>query len=542
MKLFTPNDPNFWEPENFLPMLKVRSKGAGLVPFRLWPHQAIMSAAVKKAVAERKWLVHIKSRQTGSSTFFSGIVYQHAAFRKGCWAAILAHKKNTAGSLAEMCNRFWRSTPREIRPERHGRVKRTLEFPKIDSRIDIASVMDAEPLRGETIQVLLATEISSWSDGTGEDAWISARNAVPSKGGFILAESTPKHLDDQLHQVVKEAERPHSQWIKCFIPWTMIHEYRLDPPPGWKPSRVIQDYWDSNPQMTTEQAVWMMQGGLPKCAYKIQRVRAEYPVDESDCWLSQGEAIYDRIRLRQMLNNLDGGTALAEDTNEYQEYRAPQKGHKYVIFVDPAASWSKRDLFAIVVLDCTDCSQSAEFLGHKNAWELAHLLAQTGRRYNDATIYVEANGVGEGILSHLIDNPKIRYRRVYHRASRSLGGGASTIPGWWSSEKSKRAAEGHLQDLIVDGSLTIYSVRSLRQLINYRGTWGKRRDSYGGHYDLANAWAGAAWAYMHTPTGGRWGKETQTPAQEAKVAWDRLMEKISPDPSGKGETPWGDHL
>ena len=540
MSIITPNDPGFWDPVNFLPMLKVRSKAKGLVPFRLWPHQLIMAAAVQKAVADRKWLVHIKSRQTGSSTFFTGIVYQHAAFRRGCWAAILAHKKPTARNLAEMANRYWRSTPKQMRPERHGRVKRTLEFPHIDSRIDIASVQDDEPLRGDTVQVLLATEISSWADAAGEDAWISARNAVPDKGGFILGESTPKHLNDQLHQVCKESELPNSKWLKCFIPWTMIDEYRTPPPPNWKPNQAVRDYWDKNPQMETAHAVWMQQVGLPKCAYRVSRFQAEYPIDETDCWLSPGEAIYDRIRLREMLHALDGGTALAENNEEYQEYQAPKEGHKYVIFCDPAASWAKRDMFAVVVLDCTDCSQSAEFLGHKNAWEMAHFLSATGRRYNDATLYVEANGVGEGILSHLIDNPKIRYRRVYHRASRAIGGGAATIPGWWSSEKSKRAAEGHLQDLIVDRSLTIYSVRSLRQLLNYRGTWGKRRDSYGGHFDVANAWAGAAWAYSHTPTGGRWGKESKTAAQEAQVAWDRLMEKISPN-SQDSETPWGDH-
>ncbi len=541
MGVLTPNNPGFWDPANFLPMLKVRSKTEGLVPFKLWPHQYIMAAAVQRAVTERKWLVHIKSRQTGSSTFFTGIVYQHAAFRRGCWCSILAHRKPTARNLAEMANRYWRSTPKSIRPERHGRVKRTLEFPRIDSRIDIASVQDDEPLRGDTIQVLLATEVSSWADAAGEDAWISARNAVPDKGGFIMAESTPRHLDDQLHLVCKEAERPNSQWLKCFIPWTMIEEYRAPPPPGWRPNKVIREYMDSHPQLTVEQAVWMQQSGLPKCAHRITRFRSEYPIDEGDCWLSPGEAIYDRTRLRRMLYDIDGNTNLSASNEEWLQFQKPIENHKYIIFCDPAASWSKRDLFAVVVLDVSDCSQAAEFLGHKNAWQMAHLLAKVGRDYNDATIFVEANGVGEGILSHLIDNPKLKYRRVYHRTSRRIGGGTASVPGWWSSEKTKRAAEGALQDLIVDGSLKIHSARSCKQLMNYRGSWGKRRDSAGGHFDLANAWAGAAWAYQHTPVGGRFGKERATPAQEAKVAWDNLMDKIDPT-FNTSETPWGDHL
>ncbi|QDP54543.1 MAG: hypothetical protein Unbinned2514contig1000_35 [Prokaryotic dsDNA virus sp.] len=396
-------------------------------------------------------------------------------------------------------------------------------------------------MRGDTIQVLLATEVSSWADAAGEDAWISARNAVPDKGGFIMAESTPRHLDDQLHLVCKEAERPNSQWLKCFIPWTMIEEYRAPPPPGWRPNKVIREYMDSHPQLTVEQAVWMQQSGLPKCAHRITRFRSEYPIDEGDCWLSPGEAIYDRTRLRRMLYDIDGNTNLSASNEEWLQFQKPIENHKYIIFCDPAASWSKRDLFAVVVLDVSDCSQAAEFLGHKNAWQMAHLLAKVGRDYNDATIFVEANGVGEGILSHLIDNPKLKYRRVYHRTSRRIGGGTASVPGWWSSEKTKRAAEGALQDLIVDGSLKIHSARSCKQLMNYRGSWGKRRDSAGGHFDLANAWAGAAWAYQHTPVGGRFGKERATPAQEAKVAWDNLMDKIDPT-FNTSETPWGDHL
>ena len=538
--IIRPGDPDFWNPEAFLPMLKVRSKTEGMIPFRLWSHQRILAASVRRAVAERKWLVHIKSRQTGSSTFFAGIVYQHAAFRKGCWAAILAHKKPTARNLAEMCNRYWRSTPKSIRPERHGRVKRTLEFPRLDSRIDVASVRDSEPLRGDTVQILLATELSSWLDSAGEDAWISARNAVPDVGGFILAESTPRHLDDQLHQVVKEAEMPNSKWHKIFIPWTMIDEYRTEPPPGWKPNAMVQGYWDRHPQMQVSHAVWMQQVGLAKCAYKLNRFRAEFPIDETDCWLSPGESIYDRSALRKMIYSIDGSTNISESNDEYQEYQAPVEGHKYVIFVDPAASWSKRDYFAVVVLDCTDCSQAAELLGHKNAWEMAQFLAKTGRRYNEAMLYVEANGVGEGILSNLIDNPKLKYRRVFHRTSRQVGGGVATIPGWWSSEKTKRAAEGALQDLLIDGSLTIHSVRSVKQLMNYRGTWGKRRDSYGGHYDLANAWAGAAWAYMKTPIHGRWGKGKVSAKEEAQIAWEKFMERI--EPQKDSDSPWGDHL
>ena len=207
----TPEHKDFWNPASFLPLLKIRTKSQGIQPFALWDHQLILAAACQQAYANRKWLVHIKPRQEGSSTFFTGVAYQHAAFRTGCHVAIIGHKKKTAKSLAEIAQRFWKSTPAHLQPRRHGKVQRTLEFPDIDSKLDVASVQDDEPLRGETVQVALGTEVSSWSEEGGDEVWASILNAVPENGGFFIAESTPKHHGDQLHMLCMDADRPDSK-------------------------------------------------------------------------------------------------------------------------------------------------------------------------------------------------------------------------------------------------------------------------------------------------------------------------------------------
>jgi hypothetical protein len=157
-------------------------------------------------------------------------------------------------------------------------------------------------------------------------------------------------------------------------------------------------------------------------------------------------------------------------------------------------------------------------------------------------VYVESNGVGESVLSHLVDNPNIAYRRVYHRPASRYGRSKRRIAGWFSNTKTKKEAEGFMQQLIEDESVTIHSVRSLRQLMSYRGTWGSRsRDQEGGHYDLASAWAGAAWAYMQR-RGSQWRSRRKDPKQLAAEAMLRLQRRIDASANQGANTPWGKHV
>ena len=538
MSIILPNMEGFWDPEKYCHMNKIRAKSGALVPFKLWDHQRILAAAVRDCYQNNKWLVHVKPRQEGSSTFFTSVATQHAMFRKGCRVGLLAHKKQMAQNLSEMAVRFHRHMPTQIKPKKTTGLKRTLEFPELDSRMVVASVNDEEPLRGETVQVLMATEISKWSEVAGPDAWTSALNAVPSNGGFVIAESTPSYHGDQLHELCMDAENPHSKWMKVFVPWTMVTEYSVDPPPGWRPDIVVQEYADKN-ALTAAQAFWMQTEGLQKCRNNLEKFRAEYPVNELDCWVLAGESIFNTSRLMQLLDMIDKGTGLNVETEPYVEFVKPKEDSRYLIFCDPAGSWASRDMFGVQIIDIDNCEQVAEYLGHSEAFKMANLLAQWSKKYNNARIYVESNGVGEAVLSHLLASG---CREIYHRkAQANHKSGYTRIPGWYSTAKTKAQAISFLQEIIDDGSLTLYSTRCIRQLINYRGQWDKlSRDTSGGHYDLAAAIAGAAWGWK-IEVGARWKESNLSKAELTNRNWKRLMTKIDGMSKIDSNSPWGTH-
>jgi len=530
-----PRDPLFWDPDVFLPHLPIKAKSGQLIPFNLWRHQRLLTAAVKMAYKENKWVCHVKARRTGSSTTFTAIAYQHVAFRYGCEGAILAHKQPTAQTLSNMAIRFHKGTPARLRPVRSKGLKRTLEFPDHDARLTIHSVRDDEPLRGDTCQMLLATEISSWLEGASDDAWTSARNAVSDDGGFLIAESTPRFHGDPLHQVWQEGTMPGNRWVRLFIPWTFIEHYTIVPPRGWQPMQMVREYQDLY-AITDAQAYWMQTEGLPKCKYRLDKFQGEYPINDTECWVQPGESVFDTARLVERRRELRGDTMLAVEDDDFLQFGTVHPNHRYILAVDPASSFAQRDYWALEGIDLDECSQACEYRAHTDAHQMAKRVIELSNAYNGAWVYIEANGVGEALIVLLL---AMGFNRIYFR--RDAGGGRSKA-GWWSDQKHKAQATAIAQELVADGSFTIYSLRLLDQLIQYRGQWDKLdRDASGGHFDLAAAFLIGCWAWQFEIGPGT--HKALTDREREEQAFKSLMRRIDGLPHGYGtETPWGVHL
>ncbi len=536
------DDPErFWDPAEYLPYLKVKPKRGPLIPFDLWSHQQLLAAFTVAAYEYEKWLVHVKPRQEGSSTFFAGVAAQHATCRPGTRVGVMAHKRAVAKELVKIAIRFYNTTPAfDLRPTKSAGPKTFLRLkfadrPDEDSEIVYASARDEEPFRGETIHFLLATEVSSWSETGGPDAWAAALSAVP-RDGFVIAESTPKHHGDELHGLWTDAHEPGSKWMPVFIPWTKVEEYAATPPVGWLASPEVADYAHKN-MLTDEQAFWMQTVGLDKTRRDMSKFRAEYPVSEDDCWLQAGDAVYNVDMLQEMRRRVDGNTGLMSKYGEKEVFVPPVLGHRYLIFVDPASELTKRDFFGVQVIDIDSCEQVAEFHGHHETYNIARVIREWHETYFRARVYVEANGVGESLITTLrgmgLRTPEV----LYHR--RAAAGDGRLTPGWWSSDRYKHEAVSALQELINDGSLTLHSVRLIRQLIAYRGHR-NQRDGEGGHFDLASAMAGAAWAWRNEAKRRRpVYAPTKSPEQIQAETMSRFI--IGLDRPTRGNSRWGTH-
>lgn len=528
--------PEYWDPDIFMPQMKVKYPDRSIGFWRRWSHMDILSAAVKRAYAEHKGVVHLKARREGSTTFFTGLAYQHAAAMPGTWAACLGYKKESAQGMSDMVMRYHQYAPPLWKPPRRPGKKRELILDVIDSKVTIHSVKDDEPLRGDGVHFLLANEISSWDDSKAGDAWIAARSALTDEGGFLVADSTGRRSGDPMHELWQEAHEPGAPWVHVFIPWTLIERYKRPPPPGWQPHPLVAEYRDAH-DITDAQACWMHEVGLPKCKYDIGKFMAEYPYIDAEPFLGTGESIFDTRVLTRTLRDLDAGTGILDPGEELAIFEKAKPGHTYVIGVDPSGGWSERDYMGVVVLDVTDCEQVAELRAHKGHFWMAQELIRLSALYNNAMIYVEANAIGEAVLSHLIVT---NYPHVYWRRERGM---ERPKPGVHSNTATRAEAVDIAQEIIRDESIRFRSPRLVRQLLAYRGP-GAQRDKQKGHFDLVTAFLWCAYAYRREAFHAR-----RAPTNYEGMQLDRLLDEFAGRFSSPGSmtttsgrnTPWGAH-
>lgn len=490
--------PEFWNPEWMLPHLSIRMKAGGNAPFTLRDHQRKLARAVVKCWTEGRWLLHLKARQEGATTFCAGVLMQHVMFRRGITAGILGNKgadKKNSGikNAVEMCKRFHRSVPEGQRPRLPAGLTNSLEFPDLDTAVLVEAARGEEPFRGNTLQLLLADEIASWDDA--DTVWAAALNAVSDEGSLVMAISTPHHYGDAMHTLCQGSLRPGSKWVYVFTPWTALAEYRAVPPKGWRASPDVINY-ATKYRLNEQQAFWMESVGLAKCNYNMSKFLAEYPPDDVSCWIRTGGEWFDSHRLMEMLVLTQAGEAReAPEDWSVQEEAVP--GTPYIVTVDPISDDARRDQLGIVVLNGTTCKVAATYQGYMEAHLAAKKVDELSVRYNGARIYVENNGVGQAILSHLRLRGGDIFSRLHGTAPQAEDSSAPMKWGWNSNHASKAVAVAALQELVRDGSLEIRCERLLRQMLGYRGAWDRGRDESGGHYDLVAAMSMAAWAYVH---------------------------------------------
>lgn len=488
----------FWHPAWFLPHTSIRLKVGGTAPFVLRDHQKKLASAIVRCRKEDKWLLHLKARQEGATTFCAGVLMQSVMFRDGITAGILGHKgadKKNSGikNAVDMCKRFYRSIPEHQRPRLPAGLTNSLEFPDLDSAVLVEAARGEEPFRGQTLQVFLADEIAAWDNA--DSVWASALNAVPDEGSLVMAISTPHHYGDAMHTLCQGSLRPGSKWIYVFTPWMALAEYQSQPPRGWRASPDVVQY-ATKYRLTEAQAFWMESIGLVKCNYNMEKFLSEYPPDDVSCWIRTGGEFFDSHRLMEMLIATQAGEAReAPESWSVQEEAVP--GVPYLVAVDPISDDARKDQLGIVVLNGRTCKVAATYQGYMEAHQSAREVNRLSLRYNGARIYVENNGVGQAILSHLKLSGGDIFSRLHGTAPRSEDSQAPMRWGWNSNHASKAVAVSALQELVRDGSVEIGCERLLRQMLGYRGAWDRGRDESGGHYDLVAAMSIAAWAYVH---------------------------------------------
>lgn len=122
-----------------------------------------------------------------------------------------------------------------------------------------------------------------------------------------------------------------------------------------------------------------------------------YPFDDLSCWVTVASGF-----MRSDILEFRDHRLVPDNGEDYQEFEAPQPDGAYLIGVDPSG-WGVNH-GAFTVLRCwADAGEEvvATFSTADDPLAFNERLLQTARRYNDAVVVVERNGVGAGTIMFL---------------------------------------------------------------------------------------------------------------------------------------------
>jgi hypothetical protein len=381
----------------------------------------------------------LKCRRLGISTYYTADYLSDAIMEDGHHVRMVAQDPDTLRALFKALKEMYDNLRDEIRPRSKYSTKTELEFDDEEkgctgSRITVSAVVPGqeEKGRGDTITRLHLTEIPFWR-GDPETAAVALCDAT--KGGKISGESTAKGVGDWFHRKYVQGKLKQGGVRAHFFEWWWNRNYRIE---GMRFAENADGEWfllargyslsdlDDDAlaaaRVTTYTKAEREAQNLPlqsekDCAEQILiHLKRHGYVETSATWTCDEVAAClawrrneiankgaKKFRVEYPENDKDpfaqtGGTVFDQSYLEIKaEFRAPEPGHEYKIFLDPSNGIEGADPACITVHDCDTGEQVFEWDGYKKQDAQALHCCELSDLYNGAEIGIESN-MGEAAI------------------------------------------------------------------------------------------------------------------------------------------------
>lgn len=342
-----------------------------------------------------------KARRMGVSTEIGAGFFHQTATREGRRAQVVAHRSDSAANLHREIKEFYDGLPFPLRPHLGASNARELIFDKLKSLYKVASAEGGDIGRSDDFHLLHLSE-AAFFDNTEDLSSGLLQTVQDADDTEIVQESTGNGQAGMFFNMCEEAHRQKNKgpWRIHFLPWTLMEQYQMSVPVGWKASAEFEEYAHIN-GLTREQLYffWMknytiavMNGGQPEKVHRL--TRQEYPAVYSDCFMADST-----------LNFFAASLVAAAMTRK----PAPSAGALKLLCVDPAGDGQDKPFV---------CDRQGSAIGARVWGELvsrdynvqADWLKATYERFSMDAILIDVTGIGKGLL----DAARLRMRGLGH--------------------------------------------------------------------------------------------------------------------------------
>jgi hypothetical protein len=418
-------------------MLRVRDRGG--INCRLIANAAQVAFEHRRS----KRNIVLKARQMGITTWIAGRFFLKTITSPGTLTVQVAHNREAAESIFTVVQRMWENLPAALREGPLSRSRANvgqMVFPKLDSEFRVTSAADENAGRGLTIQYLHLSEVSRWPNDP--EATLAGLRAALAPDAEMTIESTPSGAYGAFYDQWTRAEEDGA--VRHFFPWWLEPAY-LGP--------AATDLRPEERELADRHGLTARQIGFRRSlerSFRGLRLQ-EFAEDAISCFKVSGECCFEVAAIEKRLAALPepfeqrrGGALLI--------WLPPLTGRQYVVAVDTAGGGSEGDYAAVQVIEQSSGLQCAELRERLGTLELARVAAALAREYGGATIAVERNNHGSGVLAYL--DAVEHYARIYEQDG---------VAGWLTSAASKPAIVSRIGALLEEQPQLFQSRRTLEE-------------------------------------------------------------------------------
>ena len=471
--------------------VKIQHPTKGLIKFNTYPFQ---DDCLKDFVKHRFNIV-LKSRQLGISTLSAAYAVWLAYFYKDKNILIIATKLAVAQNFIKKVKTAIRGLPPWMNlTEVVGSNKQGVEFSN-GSQIKAVPTSD-DAGRSEALSLLIIDEAAFIRNF--DELWMGLYSTL-STGGRSIILSTPNGVGDKYHELCTKAESGENEF------------------------NLVKLLWDVHPERDNE---WFETETRNMSKKQIaQELMCDFAAS-GDTFLSSPDLESMALRVKQPIERW------GPEMNVWV-WKYSLSDHKYVISADVSRG-DAADYSTFQVLDINNGEQVAEYRGKVPPDQFAVLLAEAGKRYNNALVCPENNTYGYAVIMKLVE---IGYSNLYYKNEKdklsALYSGNNQISkiGFTTNAQSRGQILTKLEEVLRNNSVLFYSSRLIDELKTFVWKGQKAQAQKGKNDDLVIAAAIGTWLFDSDP------KVSKQSVDINKAMLDGFA--VNRRTHGEKKSPWG---
>jgi hypothetical protein len=443
------------EPHYFINnYVKIQHPERGTIPFNTYKFQ---DECVNDFI-ENRFNIIVKSRQLGLSTLVAAYAVWLAIFYKDKNILVIATKLAVAQNFIKKVKVAIRSLPPWlVLPEITGNNKQSVEFSNGSTIKAIPTSDDAG--RSEALSLLIIDEAAFVRNF--DELWMGLYPTL-STGGRAIVLSTPNGVGGQYYDLYMKAEAGENDFKPTKLPWD-VHPERDD------------SWFENECKALNEKQI-------------AQELMCDFAA-AGDTFLTAREIEYVRQCVKAPIDRWGYENAV-------WVWKYPLAERKYIISADVARG-DGADYSTFVVFDVQSSEVVADFKAKIPPDHFAAVLAEAGRRYNNAVLAPESNTYGYAVLMKLneLKYPSIYFAKEKDKFAVMYGDGNIGKAGFSTQGPSRAKILTKLEEVIRNKSLLIYSSRVYEELKTFIWKGTKPQAMKGKNDDLVMALAIGCWLF-----------------------------------------------